>query len=251
MISATESVVQFFIRLSCAFIGPIYGLVVVSLRAVQTGYTFLPAFQLTAIKKRKTMKSQQTITALLTVLILTASSLTAQQNDSRFGFELNIGPAYATTQLVDADLGAGLGFEGVFHYRILKHTGVYLGWGWKHFGSGESFAGSDMDFEETGYIYGIQFKHPLTDRGLSYVIRAGGTYNHVELENRDGEIISDTGHGPGWQLSAGIELPIGRSWTLIPTVKYNALNRDYESGEGNYNSSLNTLSAQIGFFKNF
>ncbi|NBB77657.1 MAG: outer membrane beta-barrel protein [Bacteroidetes bacterium] len=197
------------------------------------------------------MTSYQKISALVIVLILTSGSMLAQQNESRFGFELNIGPAYATTQVVDADLGAGIGFEGVFHYRILKHTGVYLGWGWKHFGAGESFAGNDMDFEETGYIYGIQFKHPLTGRGLSYVIRAGGTYNHVEMENSEGDILNDTGHGPGWQVSAGIELPIGRSWTLIPTLKYNALNRDYDSGGRTYNSTLNTLSAQIGFFKNF
>ena len=45
--------------------------------------------------------------------------------------------------------------------RALKHLHVYGGWDWMHFSSDNSFAGSNMDFEETGYTYGLRYQHPL------------------------------------------------------------------------------------------
>jgi hypothetical protein len=188
------------------------------------------------------------LTIALTVFALNA---TAQNNQDRWAFELSTGASYATTEIGDANLKAGPAIEGTFYYRFLEHTSIYLGWGWKKFGSNHSFAGNNMDFEETGYTYGVQFKHPLANTRLNYVVRAGGIYNHVEIENTDGDIISDTGHGLGWQAAGGIELPLGRSWTLIPMVKYSSLSRDFESGADEFNSNLNTLSTQIGFAKNF
>jgi hypothetical protein len=188
------------------------------------------------------------LTIALTVFALNA---TAQNNQDRWAFELSTGASYATTEIGDANLKAGPAIEGTFYYRFLEHTSIYLGWGWKKFGSNHSFAGNNMDFEETGYTYGVQFKHPLANTRLNYVVRAGGIYNHVEIENTDGDIISDTGHGLGWQAVGGIELSLGRSWTLIPMVKYSSLSRDFESGTDEFNSNLNTLSTQIGFAKNF
>lgn len=195
------------------------------------------------------MKTKKLIlTIVLTVLALNA---TAQNNQSRWAFEFSTGASIATADIGDANLKTGLGFEGTFHYRFMEHTGAYLGWGWKKFGTDQSFAGSNMDFEETGYTFGLQFKHPLMQNKLNYVVRAGGIYDHVEIENNDGDIVSDTGHGLGWQVAGGLELPLGRSWTLIPTVKYSSLSRDFGSGADEFNSNLNSLSTQIGFYKTF
>ncbi len=191
------------------------------------------------------------ILLLIITMTLFALNATAQNNQSRWAFELSTGASYATADIGDANLKTGLGFEGTFHYRFMEHTGIYLGWGWKKFGADQSFAGNNMDFEETGYTYGIQFKHPLAQTRLNYVVRAGGIYNHVEIENNDGDIVSDTGHGLGWQVSGGIELPLGQSWALIPSVKYSSLSRDFGSGANEFNSNLNTLSTQIGFYKYF
>lgn len=188
------------------------------------------------------------LTIALTVFALNA---TAQNNQDRWAFELSTGASYATTEIGDANLKAGPAIEGTFYYRFVEHTSIYLGWGWKKFGSNHSFAGNKMDFEETGYTYGVQFKHPLANTRLNYVVRAGGIYNHVEIENNAGDIVSDTGHGLGWQAAGGIELPLGQSWTLIPMVKYSSLSRDFESGTDEFNSNLNTVSTQIGFTKTF
>lgn len=197
------------------------------------------------------MKTKSTFLTTLLTVILTVSAVQSQDTNGRFGFELNAGISHATTDIGDADLGTGVGFEGVFHYRILKHTGVYLGWGWKHFPSESSFAGEDIEFEETGYIYGIQFKHPFGNSGLSYILRAGGTWNHLELENNDGNITYDTGHGAGWQISGGLNIPLWRNWSLTPTVKYSSLNRSFETDTDSFSADLNYAALHVGFFKNF
>ena len=196
------------------------------------------------------------ITAIF-VMLFSTDPLMAQnqnlvkENDNRWGFEFSTGTYYATADIGNADLKMGFGFEGTFHYRVVKHTGVYLGWGWKKFGVDQSFAGNNMDFEETGYVYGIPFRNQLAKTRLNYNLRAGGIYNHVEIENKEGDIVSDTGHGLGYQLSAGFEFPLGRSWVLIPSVRYSSLERSYNSGTENFDANMNTLSTQIGFFKRF
>lgn len=191
------------------------------------------------------------LSLLITILTVIVLNATAQNNDTRWAFEISTGASFATTDIGNANLSTAPGIEAVFHYRILEHTGVYLGWGWKKFGVDQSFAGDNMDFEETGYVYGIQFKHPLANTDLSYVVRAGGIYNHVEIENSEGDIVSDTGHGLGWQVSGGFELPLGRSWTLIPSVKYSSLGRKFDSGTDRFDSNLNYVVTQVGFSKNF
>ena len=188
---------------------------------------------------------------LTIVLIILSLYSSAQEKENRWGFELNSGASFATSKLNDADLNPGFGFEGVFHYRFLPHTGFYGGWGWNLFGADNSFAGADVCFEETGYVLGLQFKHPLGNSPLSYYLRAGGLYNHIEIDNSDGKIIMDSGHGLGWQLAGGLEFNLGRNWSLTPGVKFNALNRDVENVGVNVPLELNYVQVRFGILKKF
>ena len=140
-----------------------------------------------------------TLTAIILVFLL---SCNAQENDKRFGFEFSTGASVATKKLGGSTLNPGVGFEGIFHYRVLPHAGIYAGWGWNKFGADESVFGNNIDFEETGYVFGVQFKHPIGERKTSIYFRAGGLYNHIEVEN-DGDITHNSGHGLGWQAAAG------------------------------------------------
>ena len=98
----------------------------------------------------------------------------------KFSFELRGGVSVATQDLGDADLNTGFGFEGILDYRFMPHLGAYVGWGWNRFSAEKSFAGQDVDFEETGYPFGLQFNHPIGSSSLAYYIRGGGIYNHIE-----------------------------------------------------------------------
>jgi len=169
----------------------------------------------------------------------------------RWGFEFNLGGSHATRNLAGTSLNTGMGFEGLFSYRFLPHTAIYAGWGWNKFSADQSFAGSHMDFEETGYVYGVQFKHPVENTSLSYYFRAGGLYNHIELEDKSGNIIGDTGHGTGWQIAGGIELALNDRWHFTPGFKYNSLSRDVEIKGSTYSLNHDYLSLRVGFVRNF
>lgn len=190
---------------------------------------------------------------LITIALISALALSsfAQENEKRFGFELNGGASFATRKLDDANLNTGFGFEGIFHYRFMPHTGVYGGWGWNRFGANKSFAGTDVCFEETGYVFGLQFKHPIGTMPLSYYLRAGGLYNHIEIENEDGDIIGDSGHGLGFQLAAGIDYSLGKNWSITPGLKFNYLSRDVEMGGVTTSLEHNYLSLRVGILKRF
>jgi opacity protein-like surface antigen len=192
-------------------------------------------------------------TKVLIALAVFALALSgfAQEKEKRFGFELSGGASFATRELGGADLKFGFGGEGIFHYRILPHAGVYAGWGYNTFSAENSFAGNEIDFEETGYVFGLQFKHPIGISPVSYYVRAGALYNHIELENTDGDIIGDTGHGFGWQAAGGVDIPLGRNWSLTPGVKFNSLSGDVNMEGTTTQLDLNYLQVRVGILKKF
>ena len=195
------------------------------------------------------MKAKGFIALALATVIST--QVLAQESGKRLGLEISGGASFATARLNGADLNTGLGFEGIFHYRFLPYTGIYAGWGWNRFGADKSFAGEDVCFEETGYVLGLQFKHPIGNSPVSYYLRAGGLYNHIETENAQGDIMFDTGHGWGWQLAGGIDLPLGKNWSLTPGLKFNSLSRNLTVEGESRQLDYRYLSLRVGILKRF
>lgn len=195
------------------------------------------------------MKTKGFIT-LIAIALLSANTF-AQENEKRFGVEINSEVTIVSSDLNGADLNTGIGFETIFQYRFMPFTSVYGGWGYTHFNANESFAGSDIDFEQTGYILGLQFKHSIGESPLSYFVRGGLLYSHIETENNDGEIISDSGHGVGFQVAGGLEVALGKNWSLAPSLKYNSLSGETELNNATHNLNLRYVSARIGVIKRF
>jgi len=195
------------------------------------------------------MKTKVLFTLALSALLSLTSF--SQENEKRFGFELSGGPSLATRELDGNKLEKGFGFEGIFHYRFMPHTGVYAGWGWNRFSAESSFAGNSTDFEETGYVFGIQFNHSIYGLLSSYFLRAGALYNHIEVENDNGDIIGDTGHGLGFQLAAGVDIPLGTKWSLTPGVKYNAISAETTLEGVPFQMDYHYMSVRIGILKRF
>lgn len=165
--------------------------------------------------------------------------------------EVRTGIDFATQELGDADLSTGFGFEITLDYRLMQHMSVYGGWGWHRFTTEDAFGSGDFDVEETGYTFGLQFMHPIGASSTAYFIRAGGIYNHIELENSDGDITADSDHGLGWQIGAGLAFSLGEKWRLMPGVRYRSLLRDIEVGDTTSNADLNYVEVGVGFVRNF
>jgi opacity protein-like surface antigen len=190
------------------------------------------------------------ILSIAFVILISATTL-AQENEKRFGVEISGDVSFVSSDLAGASLNTGLGYEAILQYRFMPFTSVYGGWGYSHFNANESFAGSDVDFEQTGYILGLQFKHPIGSSPVSYFVRAGALYSHIETENNNGDIISDTGHGIGWQAAAGVEVSLGKNWSLAPGLKYNWLSGETDFEGVNYQLDHRYVSARIGIIKRF
>lgn len=182
-------------------------------------------------------------------LCIVPATVTAQ---SRFHFELRPGVAIPTQDLADASLTIGIGFEGTIGYRFLPHLGVYAGWDWHHFTADQSFAGNDLDFEETGYAFGLRFQHPLGGETstVALQLRGGGTVNHIEVENNSGDLVVDTGHGLGWEVGAGVAVRLG-GWELVPGARYRSLRRDFEIGATTTTGTLRYLAIEFGVARRF
>src|SRR5690606_11453250 len=145
----------------------------------------------------------------------------------------------------DANLKTGFGAEGVLAYRFIQHMAVYAGWSWNKFGSDQQLNGTNLDFEETGYTYGLQFVHPIGASKINYLIRVGGLANHIEVEECD-DVIADSGNGFGWQIEGGVAIPLGEKWMLMPGSRYRSLSRDIKLESVNNSVDLNYLSIGVG-----
>ncbi|AKA34281.1 Opacity protein [Flagellimonas lutaonensis] len=171
----------------------------------------------------------------------------------KWSAELRPNINFATQDIGNADLKTGFGFEAAVGYRFMPHLGAYVGWGWNKFASDTpSFPGTgNTDFEMTGYTFGLQFIHPINNSSLSYLIRAGGIYNHIEVENDAGDITADSDHGLGWEIGAGLQVDLGSNWNLRPQIGYRALSRDIEIGNTTTDVDLNYISFGVGIAKIF
>ncbi len=115
------------------------------------------------------------------------------------------------------------------------------------FAADDSFAGQEPDFEETGYTFGVRFQHPLGAASRTmYRFEAGGTYKHLESEDEAGDVTIDTGHGLGFEVGAGLLLPLGGSWKLAPTLRYRALSRNFTLGDVTTPGDLRYVALEIG-----
>jgi hypothetical protein len=187
---------------------------------------------------------------VLAFLLITVPSTAHGQ--SRWRFEIGGGAAVATEDLGDTSLGTGFGFEGIVGYRMQPHMWVYAGWDWHRFPADGSFAIAERDFDETGYAFGLQFEHPIGGSdAVALRLRAGGTYNHIEVENPAGDLIADSEHGLGWEAGAGLALRLDDHWQVTPGARFRSLSRDLSLGGAKTPADLRYFAVEMGFARHF
>lgn len=199
------------------------------------------------IEKGDTMSRK--LFGVLSLLLITATG--TMQGQSRWRFDLAGGAAFATQDLGTTSLGTGFGFEGTVGYRLQPHLWAYAGWDWHRFPSDASPLG-ESDFEETGYAVGLQFEHPIgQSETYSLQVRAGGTYNHIEIENVAGDLVADSDHGLGWEGGAGLGVRLNDQWQISPRVRFRSLSRDLSFGGAAEPADLRYVAVEVGFSRMF
>lgn len=169
---------------------------------------------------------------------------------SRWSLEATGDAAFPTQTFVGADLETGGGFGVNTRYRFMPHLAAYAGWEWHMQRTEQLLDGQSLDLNDTGYTFGLRFEHPLVARTAGW-LRAGGLANHIEIENADGDLVQDTGHGLGWEVGGGLTVPIGPRLALTPGVRYRTLSRDVTVGGLSQSSTLSYVTTGIGLAYTF
>lgn len=162
--------------------------------------------------------------------------------------EQNGGVALTTRDLGDASLGLGYGFGGSVGYRFAGPVGLYAGWSWFRFHSDQSFAGPDVEVDETGVVYGLQVEQALGARPLPELrLRGGLTYERVDLEPSGGGNGIRSDYDLGWGASALLAFPIGEHLRIGPGVHYRAYSPFFPVGNGSVSADLDHVSVDVAF----
>lgn len=179
----------------------------------------------------------------------TAASLAAWSSagaQDRWSMEIDGGAAIPTSTLAGAELKTGFGLGANLRVRLQPHLSAYAGWEYHAFRTDDTMFGQrEIDVDDTGYSFGLRFEHPVFPRSAAWV-RVGGLANHIELENEAGDIISDSGHGLGYELGAGLSFPLGTRLAVTPGVRFRSLSRDLEVGGASESSRLSYLIVGMG-----
>jgi hypothetical protein len=160
--------------------------------------------------------------------------------------------AIPTSKLAGASLETGPAFGAVASIQLHQHLHLYGGWDWAHFGAAASFAGPDRSFEQTGYSLGLRFEHPCPRHSsLALRVEAGGTYQHIEIENSAGEIVADSKHSAGYEAGLGLALSLGEEWKLVPMARYRSLSPEFTMGSTTTSGNLRYLAAEFALSRSF
>jgi opacity protein-like surface antigen len=182
---------------------------------------------------------------IITTLALLSCVWVPAAQAQRFGVELRAGPAFPTEELQGATVNPGGGAGFSVNYRIMPHTVAYAGWDWHMFAMDEPFAGGQYDVVSTGYAFGLQFEHPLRGR-LGAFARGGALYNHLELEEEDGVIRTDSGHELGWEAGGGLRFDVTDRFALTPGVRYRTVDAELMVDNAKYPVTMSYVAAEIG-----
>ncbi len=186
---------------------------------------------------------------LLGVFFLMFCNFSIAQN--QWTGEFRPGLSFPTDEIAGSDVKTGFGFELTIAYNFSESLGAYAGWGWKEFKANDALGVVNVDFEETGYTFGLQFMHPTWISSLSYLLRTGAVYNHLEAEDNSGNRIANTGHNFGWQLEGGVAIDLSGGFSLRPSIRYRSLPGEFEMGITTVNADLNYISFGVGLAKIF
>lgn len=194
------------------------------------------------------MKRTTIAAAAAASLSIFAGAAHAQtQEAGTFSLELRTGAGMLAEELGPTELGIGGGLEILLNWRVMPHLELYGGWDWQHFSLKED-VGIYTDAEDTGYAFGARFFAPSLG-SLTPWIRAGGLYDHLELEGEEKDEYVRGDHELGWEVGAGFAMPLGRDWSFLPGVRYRAFPTTLAELGGE--SDLRYLALDIGFSRTF
>jgi len=168
-----------------------------------------------------------------------STSATAGDTDDKWHTELLAGVSFPTEDFGSIKLDAGSGFEGTVSYQLTPSISAYGGWGWYDFSS------NGPEVVQQGYVVGMQLAAYSPNRSTILRVRAGVTYEHIELQNNLGNVVYDSKPSTGFEIGAALAFPFVGDWEIVPGIRYRSLNRPIEINGVESNTDLNYFALDV------
>ncbi|MGE3513152.1 MAG: outer membrane protein [Vicinamibacterales bacterium] len=183
---------------------------------------------------------------ILALIAITAAAPARAQAQGPWTLEVRAGGSVPTGSFAGTDLEAGVGFEGSLGYRFAPGLSLFGGWDWQHRQAEDPLFGRAEDVEDTGYVYGLRFVTPGSATAKPF-LRVAGLWNHVELEDEEGELVADSEHTWGFEVGGGLDVSLSESWSLTPGVRYRRFEPAVRFGAAETEARLSYVTFDVGF----
>jgi len=173
------------------------------------------------------MRSRLVPLLLAALAVPAAAAAQAPLRGSALAVELRGELAVPTSAFEDRyDLGTGFGFGIAAKYPVAPILALYAGWDRFEFDGTPGDAG--VEVVDRGFRVGAQLGLPEPIGGLDPFVTAGVTYNRATLEVRDeaGTTEVEDGRSPGYEVGAGVMVPVARGVWLVPEGRYRLRSAD-------------------------
>lgn len=130
----------------------------------------------------------------------------------------------------DAALGAdmGWGFEGSVGLALTPMFSLYGGGSRYVFEREGNTIGSDGEFVDLGFHAGAKVSLAPVVLGASPWVRGGVIFHDLEQDDA-GATEEDTSTKPGFEVGAGLEIPLGRVLSFTPGARYHSYRQESPS----------------------
>lgn len=169
----------------------------------------------------------------------------------KWTFEFRPNLDFPTTKIENEKIKTGFGFDASLAYNFISELGVYAGWGWNSYRAENIVEIGNIDLDETGYTFGLKYIQPINESSLSYFIRLGAIFAHLEIEDDAGEISASSNHQLGFEIAGGLQFSHQSNFSLRPQIGYRSLSADFSSEDFIQQADLDNFFFGIGIAKTF
>ena len=175
------------------------------------------------------------------ILSLAVSGMATGQ--SRWGMDFRPSLNLPTRLFMGTRLDPGFGFDANVTYNFIGNASVYCGWGWALFPQNRT-NGDALRVQRMGSSFGLKITQPVNKYNLEIYIKGGAVHQYMSLE-KTSQKRYNSGQQWGWQVEAGLSLPLDYGIALLPGLKYSNLSGSIEQNGSKSNFNLNDISAGI------
>lgn len=161
------------------------------------------------------------------------------------GVEVRGGAAFPTGDLKDvmgAETGVSYGVTATL--QAISMLGIYAGYERAEFGA-DDLLDDDASLTDEGFSVGGKLSIPAGMSGLGPWIRAGAVYN--QLTGESSLITSEDERKLGFEVGAGLTLPLGMVVSVTPGIRYRSYGTDRVSGGEELNVSYVVADLGLAF----